>query len=81
MIADGAAMGAGGTGQAVPGLLERIRASPLFANIRGQLDTLVDPRAFIGRAPEQVLKFLEDDVKPALKPYANWLDGIAELSI
>ena len=62
-------------------LLELIKASPLFSPIQGQLDGLVDARAFIGRAPEQVSQFLEQHVKPALRPYANYLDGIAELTI
>ncbi|CAA7262696.1 unnamed protein product [Cyclocybe aegerita] len=47
-------------------LIERIRADPYFDPIKGELDTLLDPASFIGRAPEQVDAFLEKWVKPAL---------------
>lgn len=62
-------------------LLPRMKASPVFAPIRDKIDDLLDSRAYVGRAPDQVTVFLEEEVKPALKPYANWLDGIAELNI
>lgn len=35
-------------------LIERVRADPYFAPIMGQLDDLLDPATFTGRAPEQV---------------------------
>ncbi|KAL7278492.1 hypothetical protein ACG7TL_007491 [Trametes sanguinea] len=47
-------------------LIERVRADPYFDPIKGELDALLDPRSFIGRAPEQVDKFLADWVRPAL---------------
>ena len=47
-------------------LLERIAKDPLFAAIHSKLDTLVDPKLFVGRAPEQVDEFLLDEVKPVL---------------
>ena len=31
--------------------------------------------------PFQVRRFLEEEIKPTLKPYANWLDEIAELDL
>jgi len=47
-------------------LLERITADPAFAAIVGQIDQLVDPRRFIGRAPEQVREFLQEEIDPLL---------------
>jgi adenylosuccinate lyase len=47
-------------------LIERVRNDPYFDPIKGQLDQLLDPKSFIGRAPEQVDKFLKDWVEPAL---------------
>ena len=47
-------------------LIERVRADPYFDPIKGQLDALLDPQTFIGRAPEQVDKFLAEWVRPAL---------------
>ena len=47
-------------------LIDRVRRDPYFDPIKGQLDELLDPKSFIGRAPEQVDKFLEMCVAPAL---------------
>ena len=47
-------------------LLDRIAKDPLFAAVHERLDTLVEPSLFVGRAPEQVDEFLEDEVKPIL---------------
>jgi adenylosuccinate lyase len=41
----------------------------------------MDPKTFIGRAPEQTRAFLEREVKPKLAPYAGFMDGKAELSV
>ena len=32
-------------------LIERVRADPYFDPIKGQLDALLDPKTFVGRAP------------------------------
>ncbi|KAJ7590448.1 L-Aspartase-like protein [Mycena floridula] len=48
-------------------LIERIKKDPYFDGIKGELDDLLDPRSFIGRAPEQVDTFLKEWVEPALK--------------
>lgn len=37
-------------------LLARVQNDPYFAPILGQLDTILDPKTFIGRAPQQVQK-------------------------
>ena len=56
-------------GQANP--LRRLLAEdPLFAPIAGRLEELLEPARFVGRAPEQVLEFLETDVDPLLARYA-----------
>ena len=48
-------------------LIERLRADETFAAVHGQLDDLLDPAAFVGRAPEQVREFLVNDVNPRLE--------------
>lgn len=35
-------------------LLARVQKDPYFAPILGHLDALLDPKTFIGRAPQQV---------------------------
>ncbi|KAJ5702954.1 Adenylosuccinate lyase Ade13 [Penicillium malachiteum] len=52
-------------------LLERIRRTPFFAPILPELDSLLDARTFVGRAPQQVEKFTTTEVAAALKPYAS----------
>lgn len=47
-------------------LIERVRGDVYFDPIKGELDALLDPRTFIGRAPEQVDKFIQEWVEPAL---------------
>jgi len=47
-------------------LIERIKKSSYFDPIQGQLDQLLDPQSFTGRAPQQVDLFLEKWVRPAL---------------
>ncbi|KAL6308773.1 adenylosuccinate lyase [Sparassis latifolia] len=47
-------------------LIDRVRAEPYFDPIKSQLDALLDPKSFIGRAPEQVDQFLKEWVQPAL---------------
>ncbi|KAG6830142.1 adenylosuccinase ade13 [Tricholoma furcatifolium] len=47
-------------------LIDRIRAQPYFDPIKSQLESLLDPASFIGRAPEQVDAFVQEWVVPAL---------------
>merc|ERR1719150_2977043 len=58
-------------------LIERIRGDPYFSPILAELDSLLDPGTFIGRAPEQVDEFLKEEVEPMLKQYAGSLHGTA----
>ena len=64
-------------------LIERVKKDEYFAPIWSQLDVLLDPKTFVGRAPEQVDKFVQKWVQPALKPYEKDLANIqaAELSV
>lgn len=56
-------------------LVDRIRTDAFFAPIHAELDALLDPSTFVGRAPAQVRAFLADEVAPALAP---WRDRLAE---
>jgi len=47
-------------------LLERIAKDSMFSAIHDKLDTLVDPSLFVGRAPEQVDEFIQDEITPIL---------------
>lgn len=64
-------------------LIERIKKSEYFVPIKDGLEALLDPSTFIGRAPEQVDKFLKQHVRPALEPYQEVIESKkpAELSV
>ena len=50
-------------------LLDRVRRTAFFAPILDELDALLEPSTFVGRAPQQVEKFTSTEVKQALQPY------------
>lgn len=54
-------------------LLDRLRNDPAFAAIKDDFDSLIDPAAFIGRAPQQVEAFLAETVRPLLAAHASEL--------
>jgi adenylosuccinate lyase len=56
-------------------LLSRIAQDSTFAPIHDQLDKLVNPVDFIGRAPEQVDQFLKQDVDPVLERLEAQISG------
>jgi adenylosuccinate lyase len=47
-------------------MLERLAADPVFGLAAGDLQELLDPRRYVGRAPEQVDEFLSEVLEPAL---------------
>ena len=56
-------------------LLSRIRADKAFAAIADKIDALVDPRKFVGRAPEQTEEFIKEHIAPILAMYDYELSG------
>jgi adenylosuccinate lyase len=59
-------------------LVNRIATDAFFAPVHDELDDLLDPATFTGRAPEQVARFLAEEVEPALQPYLDRLTDSAE---
>ena len=55
-------------------LLKRIGKDPLFAAIHDDLERLVDPKLFVGRAPEQVDEFIDEEIDPILEANKHLLD-------
>ncbi|XP_068605695.1 adenylosuccinate lyase [Brachionichthys hirsutus] len=62
-------------------LLARVQKDPYFAPILGQLEAILDPKTFIGRAPEQVGRFLSEEVRPVLEPYQSKMNATVELEL
>nr|XP_014342879.1 PREDICTED: adenylosuccinate lyase [Latimeria chalumnae] len=62
-------------------LIDRVRADPYFGPVHSQLDILLDPKSFIGRAPQQVARFLKEEVRPLLTPFQSKMDVKVELEL
>jgi len=62
-------------------LIERIKQDDFFAPIHAHLPTLLDPKSFVGRAPEQVVGFLKNWVDPALAKYKDELKNAQEVQL
>lgn len=55
-------------------LIDRIAAEPMFGLTKEELETHLNPVAYIGRCPEQVEEFLGREVKPILERYSVALE-------
>jgi adenylosuccinate lyase len=62
-------------------LIERIKSDPVFEPIWDDLDSLLNPDSFVGRAPEQVLRFLSREVVPALNLWKDQLGQSSALKV
>lgn len=61
--------------------IERVQNEPFFQPIKDDLDKIFDPSTFIGRAPEQVTRFLSEEVAPHTEPLREVLDLQTALKI
>ena len=62
-------------------LLAAIAADPLFGTTLEELQQLTDPKAFVGRAPQQVTEFLTDTLAPILAQYPDDLAVDATVNV
>ncbi len=60
-------------------LLDRLRNEELFREV--DLDAVLNPMAYVGRAPEQVDRFVTDIVEPIRARYEGELGEVAELKV
>ncbi len=61
-------------------LLELIAADPEFPMTLEELEATMDPSKYVGRAPYQVTKYLEEVVNPMLKANADLIGMTAEIN-
>jgi adenylosuccinate lyase len=59
-------------------LLDRIAADDAFGLTEADLDELVDPHRFVGRAPEQVARILSEHVEPILARHGSEIESLKE---
>lgn len=62
-------------------LLQRIAADPIFGVTLEELEGILQPEKYVGRAPQQTEDFLNETVANALKPYENMEVETAEINV
>lgn len=62
-------------------LLERIAGDPAFGLSLPELETVLDPARYVGRAPEQTEEFLREEVAPVLEKYRDDLGVTVEIRV
>jgi adenylosuccinate lyase len=60
-------------------LITRLKADPAFQSVN--LDAVLDARKYVGRAPEQVDKFIQEVVSPIRARYAKELNQQVDLKV
>lgn len=64
---------------AINDLLDRLAGEPMFAGV--DLQVVLDPSAYVGRAPEQVDQFISEVVEPIRHRYRKALGTSAQLRV
>ena len=62
-------------------LTERLKASKLLGSVSARIDEILEPSRYVGRAPEQVLEFVEEEVDPVLAKYAELVGATGEVRV
>ena len=62
-------------------LLERLAADPAIGMTRDAIDAALDLREFVGRAPQQVVEFIANDVQPVLDRYKKRLGTASDVRV
>ena len=62
-------------------LLERIAADENFGVTLDELNALMNPSDFVGRAPQQTQEFVEDEINPILEKYSNLLGVEVDIKV
>jgi len=62
-------------------LIESIISDHNIPVSKEEIETLVNPKTFIGRAPEQVETFISEEVDPILGQYTSSIGGMGEIKV
>ena len=62
-------------------LMERIAKEPMFGMSLEDLQKILEPKNFVGRAPQQVEEYINEQVKPVLDENKDSLIDDAELTV
>lgn len=62
-------------------LIDRIAADEAFGMTKEEIMATMKPENFVGRAPEQVVEFIEAEVKPIVEKYKSLLGVEVEINV
>ena len=62
-------------------LVDRIAADPAFKITKAEIEAVLVPGNYVGRAPEQTEEFLAEFIKPVLEANKDMLGEHVELSV
>ncbi len=62
-------------------LLSRIEADSRFAAVHKGLKDIIDPKLYVGRAPQQVVDFIEEEVTPVLTKFKTIIDASKDKTV
>ena len=62
-------------------LVDRIAADPAFGMTKEEIEALLEPKNFVGRAPEQTAEFIAEVVQPILDANKDILGLTAEINV
>lgn len=62
-------------------LLDRLAADPELGMNREEIDSILDLKAFVGRAPEQAQEFADEYLTPAIDRHAAALGGASDVRV
>lgn len=62
-------------------LVDRIANDPAFGMTKEMIEELLEPKNFVGRAPEQTEEFINEIVKPVLAANSDVLGMTAEINV
>ena len=62
-------------------LLELIEKEEAFGPVHGKLKEIVDARKFVGRAPEQTVEFIKNEIDPILEAHKAYLGEQGKVNV
>lgn len=62
-------------------LIDLIKADPTFASVKEQINDVLDPKMYVGRAPSQVAEFIENEVDPVIRENRDRLGLKSEINV
>ena len=62
-------------------LIDRIKKDSAFAAINDKIDSILDPKNFIGRAKEQTIEFIDEVINPILQENKDCLGQQGQVNV